>query len=397
MRAARRLWANLISEKFKPQSHKSLLLRTHCQTSGWSLTAADPFNNIIRTTVEAMAAVLGGTQSLHTNSFDEAVSLPTEFSAHLARNTQLILQEEAMLPKIVDPWGGSYFMESLTAQIEERARSLLEEIESMGGMAVAVASGMPKERIEEAALLKQAAIDSGKITIVGVNKYTQDNAKTGAVEPLTIDNSAVLAKQIEKLKNVKAGRNQLAVQESLKKLKSAAEKDSNLNLLEVTVEAARNRCTLGEISLALETVFTRFTPKTSLVTGMYKGHSPSDDPEITKTIEMCKEFAGKHGRRPRILVAKIGQDGHDRGAKVIASSFADMGFDVEIGPLFQVSRVVSINMIQCNFAFFLDTRGSSTTSRRWRRSHCRNFLINCSSSYPRTRPHKASKFPQSAA
>ena len=340
MRAARRLWATLVKEKFQPQSEKSLLLRTHCQTSGWSLTAADPFNNVVRTTVEAMAAVLGGTQSLHTNSFDEAVSLPTPFSAHLARNTQLILQEEAMLPKIVDPWGGSYFMESLTAEIEERARKLIDEIEGMGGMAKAVASGMPKQRIEEAALLKQSLIDSGVITIIGVNKHKPEaQIKTDSVQPLKIDNSAVLANQLNRLKAVKQSRDNAKVKAALDDIVTAAKSTSNL--LQVCVEAARVRCTVGEISSALESVFTRFTPKSTLLTGTYKSTLNSDnDQEISRTVKMCDEFASKHGRRPRILVAKIGQDGHDRGAKVIASSFADMGFDVEIGPLFQVKVLV---------------------------------------------------------
>lgn len=336
MRAARRLWATLVKEKFQPQSDKSLLLRTHCQTSGWSLTAADPFNNVIRTTVEAMAAVLGGTQSLHTNSFDEAVSLPTPFSSHLARNTQLILQEEAMLPKIVDPWGGSYFMESLTAEIETRARKLIDEIEGMGGMAMAVASGMPKQRIEEAALLKQSLIDSGAVSIIGVNKHKSET-KTDSVQPLKIDNSAVLTNQMKRLKTVKQSRDNTKVKAALEGIVTAAKSTSNL--LQVCVEAARVRCTVGEISSALESVFTRFIPKSTLLTGTYT-HSTDSNEEISRTVKMCDEFASKHGRRPRILVAKIGQDGHDRGAKVIASSFADMGFDVEIGPLFQVNVVV---------------------------------------------------------
>lgn len=284
-----------------------------------------------------MAAVLGGTQSLHTNSFDEAVSLPTDFSSHLARNTQLILQEEAMLPKIVDPWGGSYFMESLTSEIESRALGLIEEIEGMGGMALAVASGMPKQRIEEAALLKQAAIDSGALPIIGVNKYKNARGTDEKVEPLTIDNSAVLAKQLDKLKKVKESRDSKAVEGILKSLKEAAA-SKNENLLKVCVEAARLRCTVGEISSALESVFTRYQPKSTLLTGAYTKSITSDDEEINKTIAACEAFAITEGRRPRILVAKIGQDGHDRGAKVIASSFADMGFDVEIGPLFQVKN-----------------------------------------------------------
>lgn len=332
MRAARKLWATLVKEKFNPKLEKSLLLRTHCQTSGWSLTASDPFNNVIRTTIEGMAAVLGGTQSLHTNSFDEAVSLPTTFSSHLARNTQLILQEEAMLPKIVDPFGGSYFMESLTGEIEVKARKLIDEIEGMGGMAEAIVSGMPKQRIEEAALLKQAAIDSGVISIIGVNKY-RDPSPIESHSPLRVDNTAVLENQMKRLEFVKKSRDDSKVQEALKNINEAAK--SRDNLLKVCVEAARVRCTVGEISAAIETVFTRFIPKSTLLTGMYTS-SHSSSTEIDKTIALSDEFCRKHGRRPRILVAKIGQDGHDRGAKVIASSFADMGFDVEIGPLFQV-------------------------------------------------------------
>lgn len=348
MRAARRLWATLVKDKFDPKSQRSLLLRTHCQTSGWSLTALDPYNNIIRTTVEAMAAVLGGTQSLHTNSFDEAVSLPTDFSSHLARNTQLILQEEAMLPKIVDPWGGSYFMESLTSQLEERARALIEEIEGMGGMAVAVASGMPKQRIEEAALIKQAAIDSGSLPIVGVNKYKNKSSDSDGnkVDPLRIDNSAVLLKQLDKLKKVKESRDKKAVETVLNSLKQAAATGKE-NLLKICVEAARLRCSVGEISSALESVFTRYQPKSTLLTGTYTKSASPNDKEISETVAACEEFAKRKGRRPRILVAKIGQDGHDRGAKVIASSFADLGFDVEIGPLFQVK------IARLCFSFFL--------------------------------------------
>ena len=282
-----------------------------------------------------MAAVLGGTQSLHTNSFDEAVSLPTDFSSHLARNTQLILQEEAMLPKIVDPWGGSYFMESITGQLEERARALIEEIEGMGGMAVAVSSGMPKQRIEEAALIKQAAIDSGSLPIVGVNKYKKSSDSDEKIDPLRIDNSAVLVKQLDKLKRVKESRDTKSVETILNSLKQAAV-TGNENLLKICVEAARLRCTVGEISSALESVFTRYQPKSTLLTGTYTKSASPDDKEISETVAACEEFAKREGRRPRILVAKIGQDGHDRGAKVIASSFADMGFDVEIGPLFQV-------------------------------------------------------------
>ena len=306
----------------------------------------------MRTTIEAMAAVLGGTQSLHTNSFDEALSLPTDFSAHLARNTQLILQEEARLGKVVDPWGGSYFMESLTKELEDQALHLINEIEAMGGMALAVASGMPKQRIEQAALLKQASIDSGEDTvIVGVNKYkyqSDTDEESGSscyqIKPLKIDNSLVLSKQVERLEMVKAQRDPLKVQQILEALTQAAATDvpsNETNLLQLSVEAARLRCTVGEISFALEKVFTRYTPKTSPLVGVYaqnKPTKPDDSSFVAKAIGRCEEFARVNGRRPRILVAKIGQDGHDRGAKVIASSFADLGFDVDIGPLFQVKH-----------------------------------------------------------
>lgn len=303
----------------------------------------------MRTTIEAMAAVLGGTQSLHTNSFDEALSLPTDFSAHLARNTQLILQEEARLGKVVDPWGGSYFMESLTKDLEDKALQLINEIEGMGGMALAVASGMPKQRIEQAALLKQASIDSGEDTvIVGVNKYKyqideeSEESSGYQIKPLKIDNSLVLSKQIERLKIVKAQRDPLKVQQILETLTQAAATPTAgpSNLLQLSVEAARLRCTVGEISFALEKVFTRYTPKTSPLIGIYaqnKSTNPDESSFTAKAIGLCEEFARENGRRPRILVAKIGQDGHERGAKVIASSFADLGFDVDIGPLFQVT------------------------------------------------------------
>lgn len=343
LRAARRLWAELVTEKFKPRSVKSTMLRTHCQTSGWSLTEKDPYNNVIRTTIEAMASVFGGTQSLHTNSLDEAVGLPTDFSARIARNTQLIMQEEAMLPRVVDPLGGSYLIESLTEELCQAARGTIEEIEAMGGMSVAVASGMPKLRIEEAATRRQARIDSGEETIVGVNKYMAKSGSSdlGKVEVLSIDNSQVRKKQIERLAMVKKSRDQKAVKAALSALTEAA-KSGKGNLLELSIEAAKARCTVGEITEAMETIFGRYQPKSSVVSGAYKSAFDSTgSDEIKKTIEAADGFAKRHGRRPRILVAKIGQDGHDRGAKVISSSFSDLGFDVDIGPLFQTPEEVA--------------------------------------------------------
>lgn len=362
MRAARKLWAQLVKEKFAPNSEKSLLLRTHCQTSGWSLQASDPYNNIVRTTIEAMAAVLGGTQSLHTNSFDEAVSLPTPLSSHIARNTQLILQEESMITKVVDPLGGSYYIEALTDDISIQALNLINEIEEMGGMAAAVASGMPKLKIEEAALRKQAAIDSGTETIVGLNKFISakdQELQNEKIDILTIDNSAVRAKQLKRLAEVRQKRDDSVVKKCLDDLSEAAKQDDQIsrekenNLLELAVRAARARCTVGEITAALTKVFTRYQPKTTLLSGAYKSaystgsSSSSAQDEILKTVKMAEEFAARNGRRPRILIAKIGQDGHDRGAKVIASSFADLGFDVDIGPLFQVHSHFPFYLSMC--------------------------------------------------
>ncbi|KAJ3208422.1 hypothetical protein HDU82_002511 [Entophlyctis luteolus] len=337
LRAARRLWATLIKEKFQPKSQKSLLLRTHCQTSGWSLTEQDPYNNVIRTTVEAMAATLGGTQSLHTNALDEAIGLPTEFSARIARNTQLILQEEAFIPKVADPWGGSYMMESLTNKLFEKARDIIEEVETMGGMAKAVDSGMPKLRIEEAAAKRQARIDSGKEVIVGVNKYRLKEEDT--VEVRGIDNTAVRNQQISKLVALKKNRNSTDVEAALSAITKSAETNQG-NLLELSILAARSRATVGEISEALEKIWGRHNPTIRVVSGAYKSEYGDRD-EITKTLEMVEQFAEKAGRRPRILVAKMGQDGHDRGAKVIASGFADLGFDVDIGALFQTPAEVA--------------------------------------------------------
>lgn len=344
LRAARRLWATLMKEKFNPQNKKSMLLRTHCQTSGWSLTEQDPFNNIIRTTVEAMAAVLGGTQSLHTNSFDEAVGLPTETSARIARNTQLILQTEAMIPKVADPWGGSFMMESLTDELYEKALAIVNEIEEMGGMAKAVASGMPKLRIEESAAKRQARIDSGHEVIVGVNKFRLE--KEEPIEVLAIDNTNVRRGQIDRLNKIKASRDQKKVEDIIEKLTLSAEKGEG-NLLELAIEAARRRCTVGEISNALENVWGRHSPATRVISGAYKSEY-GDSGDIETTLKMVDQFTELEGRRPRILIAKMGQDGHDRGAKVIATGFADLGFDVDIGPLFQTPAEVARQVVDAD-------------------------------------------------
>ncbi|OZJ03032.1 Methylmalonyl-CoA mutase, mitochondrial [Bifiguratus adelaidae] len=344
MRAARKLWADLIKEKFDAQSQKSLLLRTHCQTSGWSLTEQDPYNNIIRTTVEAMAATLGGTQSLHTNSFDEAIGLPTEFSARIARNTQLILQEEAMIPKVADPWGGSYMMEALTEQMYEAAKSLIEEVESMGGMAKAVASGMPKLRIEESAAKRQARIDSGQETIVGVNKYRLE--KEDEIEVLAIDNTAVRTSQIARINRIRETRDARKASACLEALTECARTNQG-NLLELAIEAAKARCTVGEISDALEKVWGRHSPSSRVVSGAYKSEYGDHD-DVNTTLKLVEKFMEAQGRRPRLLVAKMGQDGHDRGAKVIASGFADLGFDVDVGPLFQTPEEVARQAIDAD-------------------------------------------------
>ncbi|CAJ0862451.1 14440_t:CDS:10 [Entrophospora sp. SA101] len=336
MRAARRLWAHMVNEKFQPKNQKSLMLRTHCQTSGWSLTEQDPYNNIVRTTIEAMAAVLGGTQSLHTNSFDEAIGLPTEFSARIARNTQLILQEEAFIPKVADPWGGSYMMESLTNCVYESSREIIEEVESMGGMAKAVASGLPKLKIEESAARRQARIDSGQETIVGVNKYRLE--KEIAVEARAIDNSKVRDGQIKHINEMKAKRDPVRAQKSLDALTECA-KTGDGNLLELSIEAAKARCTVGEISYALEKIWGRHEPSSRVASGAYKSAYGEAD-EAEETIRLVKETGEKLGVNPRILVAKCGQDGHDRGAKVIASAFSDFGFDVDLSPLFSTPEEV---------------------------------------------------------
>ncbi|KAI8055523.1 methylmalonyl coenzyme A mutase [Syncephalis plumigaleata] len=344
MRAARRLWANLVEEMFQPKKANSLRLRTHSQTSGWSLTEQDPYNNIIRTTVEAMAATLGGTQSLHTNAYDEAVGLPTETSARVARNTQLILQEEAMIPKVADPWGGSYMMESLTNDVYNAALKIIREIEEMGGMAKAVATGMPKLRIEESAAKRQARIDSGQETIVGVNKYRLE--KETPIEVLAIDNTNVRRKQIERINKAKETRNAQDAQAALDALTECARTGKG-NLLDLSIKAARVRCTVGEISSALEKVWGRHEAETRVVSGAYKS-AYGDRDEVGETLKMVEEFAKKYGRRPRLLVAKMGQDGHDRGAKVIASGFADLGFDVDVGPLFQTPEEVARQAIDAD-------------------------------------------------
>lgn len=336
MRAARRLWADLMKEHFNPKNIKSCMLRTHCQTSGWSQTEQDPYNNIVRTTVEAMAAVFGGTQSLHTNSFDEALALPSRFSSRIARNTQIILQEETGIPKVIDPWGGSYLMEALTDEIYEEAKKLINEVEAMGGMVKAVAEGMPKMKIEECAAQKQAAIDSGKEVIVGVNKYRLE--KQEQVEVLVVDNKVVRETQISKIKKIKANRDLNKVNKCLEELTKAAETDGNV--LSKAVECARHRATVGEISVAMEKVFGRYVAADRLVSGAYFS-AFSDLDELKNVQNKVREFEKAEGRRPRILVAKMGQDGHDRGAKVIATGFADVGFDVDLGPLFQTPEEVA--------------------------------------------------------
>ncbi len=329
MRAARMLWAKLIKQ-FDPKNPKSLMLRTHCQTSGWSLTAQDPFNNVARTCIEASAAAFGGTQSLHTNALDEAIALPTDFSARIARNTQIYLQEETQITRTVDPWAGSYYVESLTNDIAQKAWKLIEEVEELGGMTKAIEAGIPKMRIEEAAARKQARIDSEQDVIIGVNKFKLEEEE--AIATLKVDNQAVRNQQIEALKNVKANRDNNAVEKALQNLTTAAKNDQNL--LHLAVEAARLRATLGEISDALEKEFGRYKAEIKSFTGVY-AKEIKDDQSFNKARELANQFANLEGRRPRIMIAKMGQDGHDRGAKVVATSYADVGFDVDIGPLFQ--------------------------------------------------------------
>jgi methylmalonyl-CoA mutase len=331
LRAARLLWSTLMAEKFAPRDSRSMMLRTHCQTSGVSLTARDPYNNIVRTTIEAMAAALGGTQSLHTNSFDEALALPTEFSARIARNTQLVLQEEAGITRVVDPLAGSYYVESLTAALVEEARRLIDEVEDLGGMTKAVESGMPKMRIEEAAARRQARIDRGEEVIVGVNKYQA--AQEPPVEIRNIDNSAVREAQVKRIREMRERRDEAACHQALDALTQAAQEESG-NLLALAIEAARARATVGEISDALEKVYGRYRAMTHSISGVY-GAAYEDDQGFADMQEEIERFARAEGRRPRMLVCKLGQDGHDRGARVIATAFADLGFDVDIGPLFQ--------------------------------------------------------------
>uniref|UniRef100_A0A8C7MBP9 Methylmalonyl-CoA mutase, mitochondrial n=1 Tax=Oncorhynchus kisutch TaxID=8019 RepID=A0A8C7MBP9_ONCKI len=337
LRAGRRLWAMLIKEKFQPKLAKSLLLRTHCQTSGWSLTEQDPYNNVVRTVIEAMAAVFGGTQSLHTNSFDEALGLPTVKSARIARNTQIIIQEESGIPKVADPWGGSHMMEALTDDVYNTALNFINEIEEMGGMARAVAEGIPKLRIEECAARRQARIDSGSEVIVGVNKYRLE--KEESVDVLAIDNTNVRNKQIDKLKKVRASRDAEVAKRCLSAIEECARTREG-NLLGLAVEAARARCSVGEITDAMKTVFGEHKASTRMVSGAYRSEFGEHE-EISTAHNRVVEFKKHEGRNPRLLVAKMGQDGHDRGAKVIATGFADLGFDVDIGPLFQTPLEVA--------------------------------------------------------
>ena len=342
LRAARLLWAELIEKEFAPSNPQSLMLRTHCQTSGVSLTSQDPYNNIIRTTIEAMAAVLGGTQSLHTNSFDEALALPTPFSAKIARTTQLILKEESGITNVVDPLAGSYYLESLTASLVNEARKLIEETEELGGMTRAVQAGVPKLRIEESATIRQARIDKKEETIVGVNKYISKDQDP--VDIRLIDNQQVRDQQIKKIMAVKSKRDEKQCQTALDQLESAARKETS-NLLEIAVEAAKARATVGEISLALERVFGRHQAVSQSISGVYRSEYEGDK-NFMKIEEQISSFAKNFGRQPRILVAKLGQDGHDRGAKVIATAFADMGFDVDIGPLFQTPEEVAKQAVE---------------------------------------------------
>ena len=343
LRAARLLWARIVDE-FKPKNLKSKMLRTHSQTSGWSLTEQDPYNNVVRTTIEAMAAVFGGTQSLHTNSLDEAIALPTEFSSRIARNTQLVIQEETGITNVVDPWGGSYMMESLTQELADKAWSLIEEVEALGGMAKAIESGMPKLRIEESAARKQARIDRGEDVIVGVNKYQLEDEEE--VETLAIDNAAVRTAQINRLGEIRKHRDDAKVQAALAALTHAAESGEG-NLLELAVEATRLRASGGEISYALESAFGRYNAETKTVTGVY-GSAYSEDAQWLQLQADVQAFADEHGRLPSMLVSKMGQDGHDRGAKVIASAFGDVGFEIALTPMFSTPQEVAQQALEAN-------------------------------------------------
>ncbi len=333
MRAARLLWAKIVKQ-FNPKNPKSMALRTHSQTSGWSLTEQDPFNNVARTCIEAMGAALGHTQSLHTNALDEAIALPTDFSARIARNTQIYIQEETQISKAVDPWAGSYYVETLTHEIAHKAWALIQEIESLGGMAKAIETGLPKMRIEEASARKQARIDSGQDIIVGINKYKLE--KEDPIDILDVDNTAVRLSQIERLKKLRNERNEDAVQEALNAITEAC-KTNKGNLLALSVEAARKRASLGEISMACEKVFGRYKAVIRSISGVYSMEAQNDD-NFKKAKNLSDTFAEIEGRRPRIMIAKMGQDGHDRGAKVVATAYADMGFDVDVGPLFQTPK-----------------------------------------------------------
>ena len=340
MRAARLLWSRIMDE-FKPENPRSRMLRTHSQTSGWSLTEQDPLNNVIRTTVEAMAAVFGGTQSLHTNALDEAIALPSESAARIARNTQLILQEETGITNVIDPWGGSYMMESLTANIADKAWQLIEEVESHGGMAKAIETGLPKLRIEAAAARKQAMIDQGVNVIVGVNKYQTD--QEDSVDILEIDNSTVRARQLSRLQEIKGQRNQSRVEDVLYRIQQAAAGDSNL--LALSIEAMRARATVGEISDAMEQVYSRFEAEARTISGVYGGLY-QDDGGWQSIIRQVHEFEERNGRRPRMLVCKMGQDGHDRGSKVIATAFGDAGFDIDLSPMFSTPAEVARQAVE---------------------------------------------------
>lgn len=347
MRAGRMLWAKLVKE-FNPQNEKSLMLRTHSQTSGWSLTEQDPFNNVARTTIEAMAAAFGGTQSLHTNALDEAIALPTDFSARIARNTQIYLQQETHITKTVDPWAGSHLVEKLTHEIAEEAWNLIQEVEKLGGMTKAIEAGIPKMRIEEAAAKKQARIDSGQDTIVGVNKYTLKDEDE--LQILEVDNDKVRKQQVDQLQHIKATRDATKVTAALKKIELASKKaqeneEGRENLLALAVEAAKARATLGEISNAMETAFGRYRAKIQSFTGVYSKEIKNDE-SFEKARKMADAFAEDEGRRPRIMIAKMGQDGHDRGAKVVATGYADLGFDVDIGPLFQTPSEVAKQAVE---------------------------------------------------
>ncbi len=341
LRAARLLWHRIMNE-FEPQNPKSMMLRTHCQTSGWSLTEQDPYNNVIRTTIEAMAAVFGGTQSLHTNALDEAIALPTEFSARIARNTQLVIQEESHITNVIDPWAGSYMMEKLTQEMADKAWEIIEEIDQLGGMTKAIDSGMPKLRIEECAAEKQARIDRGEDVIVGVNKYRLD--KEEQIDILDIDNTRVREAQVARLAQIRAERDNARVTATLEALTEAAKSDHD-NLLALAIEATRARATVGEISDALEAEFGRYQATTRSVSGVY-GKAYEGDDNWQALQQDIEDFAAEQGRRPRIMVAKLGQDGHDRGAKVIATAFADIGFDVDIGPLFQTPEEAARQAIE---------------------------------------------------